>query len=122
MAPYWGTHATKAGTYDGFKLKNGTFRRIHYPNSISTGASDINDQGTIIGSYIDQNNQGHGFIRENGIYKTLDHPKAVPPESASLTGINGSGTIMGSFYNGPIPESFIYSTGVFKAIVHPHIF
>jgi hypothetical protein len=117
-----GSHATKSGITDGFKLKDGTFRRVHYPNSISTAVYDINDKGTIIGSYQDQNNQGHGFIRENGIYKTLDNPQVVPPEVTGLNAINGSGTIVGSFYNGPIPESFLYSNGVFKKISHPNIF
>jgi hypothetical protein len=117
-----GVHAPKSGNADSFKLKDGTFRRIHYPNSASTIAMDINDQGAIVGNYSDQNFQGHGFIRENGIYKTIDYAKAVPPESAELTAINGSGTIVGFFYNGPIPQSFIYSNGVFKDIVHPNIF
>ena len=117
-----GSHSTQAGVTDGFKLKDGTFRRVHYPNSTFTSPTDINDQGTIVGTYSDQKNQGHGFVRENGIYKTLDYAKAVPPESVLLTGINGSGTIVGFFYNGPIPQSFIYSNGVFKDIVHPNIF
>ncbi len=117
-----GSHGTKAGVTDGFKLKDGTFRRVHYPNSTFTSPIDINDQGTIIGVYSDQKNQGHGFVRVNGIYKTLDYAKAMPPESVLLTGINGSGTIVGYFYNGPIPQSFIYKDGVFKDIVHPNIF
>lgn len=79
-------------------------------------------RGRSLATNSDQNFQGHGFIRENGIYKAIDYAKAVPPESVQLTAINGSGTIVGFFYNGPIPQSFIYSNGVFKDIVQPNIF
>jgi hypothetical protein len=51
---------------------------IYYPNSILTVPNSINDKGAVVGFYWDKQTVQHGFILENGIYKTLDNPKNNP--------------------------------------------
>jgi hypothetical protein len=104
----------------GFKLKNGKFTSIYYPNSILTVPNSINDKGAVVGFYWDKQTVQHGFILENGIYKTLDNPKNNPqfsPNGNVLTDINGSGAVVGFYYIGETIYSFIYSNGVFKDIL-----
>ncbi|HZQ21140.1 MAG TPA: hypothetical protein VFA90_20890 [Terriglobales bacterium] len=104
----------------GFKLKDGKFTRIYYPDSILTVPNSINDKAAIVGYYWDQKMVQHGFILENGIYKTLDNPKNNPqftPNGNELKDINGSGTIVGYYYVGQTIYSFLYSNGVFKDIL-----
>lgn len=104
----------------GFKLKNGKFTSIYYPNSILTVPNSINDKADVVGLYWDKQMVQHGFILENGIYKTLDNPKNNPqfsPNGNVLTDINGSGAVVGYYYIGPTIYSFIYANGVFKDIL-----
>jgi hypothetical protein len=104
-----------------FKLKNGTFKKISYPGSTSTVAASINDNGVIVGSYGDPlNSSYHGFILQNGIYTTLDNPKADTESGTQLKDINNSGAIVGWYYAGPIGHSFIYKNGVFADINPPN--
>lgn len=118
---YWGTIVggyTKSSSRGSFKLKNGVFSTIKYPGSAVTYAASISDKGIIVGSYTDSSN--HGFVLANGVYKTLDHPKATSPDGTLLIDINGSGAIVGWYYVGPIGHSFLYVNGVFKEIAPPN--
>lgn len=127
MGTIVGFNFTDGHTYGnfGFKLKNGKFTRISSPGSISTYVSSISDKGVIVGSYTDSQALTHGFVLENGVYTTVDNPKADLSEGTGLTDINSSGVIVGTYYspnsNGSaISYSFIYINGVFKDIVPPN--
>jgi uncharacterized membrane protein len=119
---YWGTivgihsNSTFYFPYDGFKLKNGVFTTLHYPGSLSTNPTSINDKGVIAGWY--QNSGYHkyyGFTLTNGVYTTLAHPKAV--YGTFLEDINSSGVIVGNYRDGSFAyHGFIYINGIFKDI------
>jgi uncharacterized membrane protein len=80
----------------GFLLRNGTYTRIHVPNALTTAAYDINNRGTIVGSYSDAE-LTHGFVLRNGRFTTIDIPSAM---RTVIVSINDSGDIVGSYFNG----------------------
>ena len=119
---YWGTIVGNLdsggfGPY-GFKLKNGVFTRIQYPGAVLTSVSNINNNGVIAGTYSDGGGR-HGYIRQNGVYRTLDNPKEDSSGGTTLTDINPYGAIVGFYYIRSIAYSFIYRNGVFKDITPP---
>ena len=61
---------------------------IDVPNSQGTIAYGINDSGTIVGIYADDNNVNHGFINKAGVITTFDVPGAT---STTIRGINNAG-------------------------------
>ena len=67
----------------------GNITQIDYPGSISSSCNGINDAGTITGAYTDKAGVDHGFVLENGNYRSVD--------TSYLTGINNRGAIVGSF-------------------------
>ena len=92
------------GSYDnrGFLLRNGAYTRIHVPNALSTGPGDINNRGTIVGSYTDAATT-HGFVLRNGRFTTIDIPSAV---RTAIVSINDSGDIVGIFFDGNRERAF----------------
>ena len=59
--------ATSAGNYHGFlRDAQGNFTALDYPGSVDTKANGINNRGYIVGSYVDADGKGHGFISRKG--------------------------------------------------------
>jgi uncharacterized membrane protein len=118
-----GYYFTVTGTLHGFQLANGTFSPVEFPGKYYTAPTAINDNGVIVGYYQNLNsNVVHGFVLENGVYRTLDNPKDntgtgnIFPED-----INNSGTIVG-YYAVPTStggHAFWYKNGIFEDIVMP---
>ena len=48
--------------YYGFVIENGEFMRIAFPGADDTFVTGINDLGTLVGNYYDQQGAAHGFI------------------------------------------------------------
>jgi probable HAF family extracellular repeat protein len=59
----------------------------------------INDNGQIVGDYIDASSTHHGFLYSGGTYTTLDDPLAPtgPGVGTNARGINASGQIVGDY-------------------------
>ncbi len=55
----------------------------------------------------------HGFVLANGVYKTVNYPKAF---RTVLNDINASGVIVGSWDGG----GFLYVNGTFKHVKGPN--
>jgi probable HAF family extracellular repeat protein len=60
-----------------------------------TRAQGINDQGQIVGFYVDSSGATHGFLYSGGAYTTLDDPLGTGGTFAQ--GINDQGQIVGSY-------------------------
>jgi probable HAF family extracellular repeat protein len=121
---YWSTIVgfteNQGSTDNGFKLKNGVFSRIHYPNSANTWAYAISDSGEIVGTYQNTSTgKYHGFRLQNGIYKTVDAPNATGL-GTHVYDINGSGVIAGTYVHNSVDFGFIDVGGVFKSIMAPN--
>jgi uncharacterized membrane protein len=116
------------GTYDGYKnglytsfgfLKIGdVYMTLDHPLGQFTDAYGINDAGVIVGRYGDlQSGHIHGFVYEDGSWKTVDYPNSAG--FTMLTSINNNGEMVGLAYADNQSFSFLYSNGEFTKISHP---
>lgn len=85
----------------GFLDAGGTITTIDPFGSTFTQALGVNDQGEIVGFYVDSNGVQHGYIDNGGVFTSFD-----PPGSASTTinGLNDKGDIVG-FYTNPVTDT-----------------
>jgi len=70
---------------------------LQYPGSISTSANGINNQGVVVGMYVDSSGVGHGYIYKKGKYTTLPVPPGAVKNKFQYWGINDSGQLSGSY-------------------------
>ena len=77
----------------------------------------INDQGEIVGDYVDSAGNRHGFVRSKGHYTTLDVPDAV---LTVAEGINDCGEIVGLYVDADGNQhGFVLCKGVYTTIDVP---
>lgn len=90
--------------YHGFLRHNGVFTKLNDPSAkIGTIAYGINNAGTIVGTFDDQ----QGFVYQNGVYRTLNAPQlSGEPHQTQLNGINNPGVIVGQVFTGGIWRGF----------------
>ena len=63
------------------------FIQIDHPNAEATSALGINDQGTIVGAFV-ESNTSHGFLLRGGKFKTIDPPGAIFTAARSINARN----------------------------------
>jgi probable HAF family extracellular repeat protein len=78
----------------GFLLRNGVYTLIQVPGARRTCAFDINNGGTIVGTYLDAASSTHGFVLRNGRFTTIDIPNS---RSTEIGSINAYGDIVGVY-------------------------
>jgi probable HAF family extracellular repeat protein len=84
------------------------FDQLDDPSAVKgTTAHGINNEGQIVGSYVDANGNSNGFMYSDGAYTTVDYSAY---SSTSLNSINDLGQIVGS--NG---YGLLYSDGSFTS-------
>jgi probable HAF family extracellular repeat protein len=66
-------------------------------DSRSVVAHGINDAGIVTGSYEDSSSNYHGFVWQDGVFKTVDYPAAV---DTFVYGVNNLGVAIGSYGDG----------------------
>jgi probable HAF family extracellular repeat protein len=72
-----------------------TYTNIDLPSASSTIASNLNNHGQVVGSFVDSLGTQHAFVTEKrGGFTTIDFPGAV---STSGFGINNQGDVVGSY-------------------------
>jgi hypothetical protein len=100
----------------GFMLSGSTFTSIAHPNSVwGTNLTGINKYNSIVGWYLDSNENAHGFKRySNGGFTALNYP-ASNGGNTSPNGINDAGTIVGSYDGG----GFIFHNGSWATLNYP---
>jgi hypothetical protein len=82
-----------------------TITTFTVPGATATAALLINGAGTIAGTYADDNDVQHGFVRAaNGTITSFDPPAST---STTPTGIDKSGTIVGTFKTGATSHGFL---------------
>jgi hypothetical protein len=97
----------------GFVDEGGAITTIDPFGSTFTQALGVNDEGEIVGFYVDGQGVQHGYIDNGGVFTSFD-----PPASASTTinGVNDQGDIVGFYTNNntdtvdgfvgtPVPEA-----------------
>ena len=77
----------------------GTYVTFDYPITgvLQTEASGINEDGVVVGNYLDSAQVSHAFRRApDGTFKTIDVPQASPSDNAASS-INEDNVIVGNF-------------------------
>lgn len=70
-----GSYGLAAGGVHGFLRQEGKdFLIIDFPGALATNPTGINNQGQIVGGYIDADFIWHGFVLIDGIFTTVDYP------------------------------------------------
>ena len=70
------------------------FTTIDVPNSVTTNALGINNQGQIVSNYGDVSGRPLGFLLSGGTFTTIDVPNS---DGTDAIGINNKGQIVGTF-------------------------
>lgn len=104
----------------GFLLSDGHFTTIDVPDARTTFAQGINDQGQVVGQYLDRQGANRGFLWKAGQFVPIDAPGAIV---TGVNSINDSGQIVGIFDDGPDPSisrhGFLLENSVFTPIDFP---
>jgi len=119
-----GVYTNSSGNGVGFlyNAKTKQFTDITGPQGATySGASEINDQGWIVGWYQDSSGFTHGFLLQGKKYTTLDVPGATytyaygisNKGNIDLTWVNSHGSYEGALYN--------YKTKTYKTIKVPRV-
>ena len=106
--------------YCNFLYNDGAFTTLDAPGAISTGisstgVSQINNSGEIVGDYFNGSNY-QGFVYLKGAYVTFDAPGA---DNTFLSDINDSGEIVGVYQDGSGYHGFTYRNGVYTTLDLP---
>lgn len=91
-----------------------SFSTLAIPGAISSSALDINDQGALVGSFLDSTTgASHGYLIFNGRFAKFQFPGS---NSTEANGINNHGTIVGDYDNSSGQHGYRVSAGVFHSI------
>jgi probable HAF family extracellular repeat protein len=110
--------STKTGLFTGFVYDAGKFTAINFPKSNGTQAIGINDNGDVVGMYLDSTSTQHAFLKKGTKYTSFD----VKNDTISTAwGINNKGQIaLFALNSSNSYESFLYNGKTFKKIGDPN--
>ncbi|HEY2362968.1 MAG TPA: hypothetical protein VGK36_17745 [Candidatus Angelobacter sp.] len=91
----------------------GKFTHFRFPGAANTEALDINNNGQIVGGYVNVQTGQHGFVVHNGVFHSISAPAAASRTQAF--GINNFGAIVGDAGD----FGFRLSSGHFTTIRFP---
>lgn len=89
----WDTDQSTVG--HGFIFSGGKMFSVDEPGAVpdGTAANGINDRGQIVGSFIGEDGNSHGFLAQGATFTTLDCAEGA---NTSAWGINSAGQIAGT--------------------------
>lgn len=97
-----------------------TFKTYSVPGALQTWLTGINNSGVIVGYYLDQQTNAHGFSLTSGKFQQIDDPNG---DQTQIFGINSSGAIVGAYHDPCIEElcyeGFVFEGGKFTDIGPP---
>jgi probable HAF family extracellular repeat protein len=108
-----------APTIRGFlRDDRGEYKRVDVPGAAGTFPFDINDRGTLVGSYSRDLVDLHGFLRRpNGAVTTVDVPGA---SGTVASGVSNRGAVVGCYLDEDgSPHGFLLERGRVTEIVPP---
>jgi hypothetical protein len=88
---------------------------FQYPGDYRTSLQGISNNNIGVGYYVGTGGESNGFMISNGNFQTINNPD---PNSLGtvLSGVNSSGTIVGSYSTATGWNAFSYSNGVFTPV------
>ena len=99
-------------------FRDGVLTRLDIQGAWTTGPAGINQQGDVVGGYIDASWQYHGYLWRDGVSTTIDHPDG---NATSARGINARGDIVGTYNRwSQGPTGFLLREGQFTDFVFPN--
>jgi len=101
----------------GLLWREGRYAQFDYPGAIGTTGTGINDEGQIVGWYVDADQNTNGFLLEEDRFHTMNVPGAV---ATYLLGINNLGQIVGRYMDASqVQHGFLLSHGVYTTVDFP---
>ncbi len=95
---YFTTDGLGRDAWRGFLLRKGMVETIHVDGARYTRALGINERGTIVGTYMNEDFTWHGFTYDHGEYTTFDAPAGVHfGEDTWIWDIGANGVMAGSY-------------------------
>ena len=92
------------------------FVTINYPDATYTEVRQINDNGLMVGRYIDTSGVINAFTLSNGVLQNID----VPGEPVSAAwGVNNLGQIVGRYFDGTTNHGFLLGGGKYTTLDPP---
>jgi probable HAF family extracellular repeat protein len=92
-----------------FTDRSNVFQQFEVPSQADTFMGGINDQGDVVGIYIDTNFSLHGFLSTHGNFQNVDFPGAT---TTFALGINAAGKIVGQYNNSDrVSHAFLAEPG-----------
>ena len=89
---------------------------VEFTNGIrGTTAHGINNEGQIVGFYVDASGNSNGFLYSDGAYSTIDYSAY---SSTSLYGINDEGQIVGTVSGAGHSYGLLYSNGSYTSFTY----
>ncbi len=87
----------------GFIYSSGKVQTIGFHGALSATATAINDDGTVVGTYVDGAQVEHSFVKRDGTLTSFDFPETTncygegaPFRQVFAVGINKNGEILGT--------------------------
>ncbi len=109
----YGTDVNSSGVTQSFVYNNGQASNFAYP------ITGILNDGTIIGSYKDSNNNWTGYADKNGVLTGINDPLAAGGTVTS--GVLSNGAVVGYYYDAnKIQQGFSELNGVFTSLSDPN--
>lgn len=100
------------------RAQNYTFTKIDVPGATATAANG-NSTVAIVGDYLDQDGNLHGFVLRKGIFTNPIDAELPGAVATSLNGINAAGDVMGSYFDSNAGTLFAFvrsKKGVFTKL------
>ncbi len=101
----------------GYVFSKNTFTLFDVPGAMGTFPTAINDNASIVGTYVNSDFGFHGFLLSGGTFSTIDFPNST---FSWVNDINTQGEVAGIYndQNG-VQHGFVESNGKFKSIDPP---
>ena len=89
------------------------------PGAVFALASDVNDQGSVVGLFLDSSAKPTGYLEVGGSFSTISDPSAGVKGTVP-TGIDDSGTVVGAYFDSSSQShAFLQSSGFYFDIIIP---
>lgn len=88
-----------------------SIKLLAIPGATQISANDINNNGQVVGQFIDARGGAHGFVYEEESFCQLDYPGAT---TTDILGINNLGQMVGMFTTPTATSGFLYDRGTFS--------
>ena len=106
------------------RTSNGHFEAIDDPHGGTdegqgTLPEDINDNGTVVGQYVDSHNVNHGFVYSHGVFTIINAPHAGTGanQGTILATQNDNGVILGEYIDSNnLSHGFVDDAGIFTTL------